>query len=672
MTSLEHNCPIYCTLQYIVQGSQSSTFLGLESILFASRSFSSNPLISSIIIIFCHLYQQNRYYWARNTVRIMSGKVGEQEKVVWPRKSDDYELRELIGQGASGSVYAGYCKPIKQTCAVKCINLEMCGIKLNEIQREIQLMSQCNHTNVTNYYTTFVVKEELWLVMRLLAGGSIRDIMVSMSEKSNKPLAGILDEVVIATLLRDVLKGLEYFHNNNQIHRDVKAGNILLAADGTVQLADFGVSNWLSEESDRSKQKVRKTFVGTPCWMAPEVVDLGSGYNSKADIWSIGITAIELATGTAPFSKYPAMKVLMLILNNDPPTIETNQDEHKEDLKKYSKVFRKMVESCLQKEPTRRPDATELLKHPFFKKAKDKDYIKEHLLNKAPTLEEKENKMKVKKRDYRRGASGVLHRAEDGSWTWSDGEDFDESPAGAVSNLSSTKSSSNEVTKNLKVEPKKTKPTKNLSFADMKNPTTKTPPVDNKPKPALHEKKIPQNDSKVDKEKDSVGVQSIASGTSAMAISKSQEATQNASHSGKTTETGGSVAMTKEKKQPSRQEPKPVSESSRSVTVNYPGISMPKHYTLKLKLRTPKGGLNEIEFEFVKDKDTIESITNELESAGLVGKQDLQSVAMALDKAIKSFQTIKSLRFPMVIGPDVVKDEGRLIGCGQIDIVKVL
>ncbi|EDV29398.1 uncharacterized protein TRIADDRAFT_49613 [Trichoplax adhaerens] len=467
----------------------------------------------------------------------MSGKVGEQEKVVWPRKSDDYELRELIGQGASGSVYAGYCKPIKQTCAVKCINLEMCGIKLNEIQREIQLMSQCNHTNVTNYYTTFVVKEELWLVMRLLAG------------------AGILDEVVIATLLRDVLKGLEYFHNNNQIHRDSKSACIRCNMILSILSVDFGVSNWLSEESDRSKQKVRKTFVGTPCWMAPEVVDLGSGYNSKADIWSIGITAIELATGTAPFSKYPAMKVLMLILNNDPPTIETNQDEHKEDLKKYSKVFRKMVESCLQKEPTRRPDATELLKHPFFKKAKDKDYIKEHLLNKAPTLEEKENKMKVKKRDYRRGASGVLHRAEDGSWTWSDGEDFDESSAGAVSNL--------------------------------------------------------------------------------------------------------------EKKQPSRQEPKPVSESSRSV-----GFIKPTNDFVTLRLMIYY--IYHCYLEALKLINTIESITNELESAGLVGKQDLQSVAMALDKAIKSFQTIKSLRFPMVIGPDVVKDEGRLIGCGQIDIVKVL
>ncbi|XP_026387476.1 serine/threonine-protein kinase dst1-like isoform X2 [Papaver somniferum] len=331
--------------------------------------------------------------------------------------NEHYELYEEIGQGVSASVYRAICIPNNEIVAIKIIDFERHNSDLGNISREAQTMILVDNPNVLRAYCSFVSDHNLWVVMPFMEGGSCLHILKAAYPDGFK-------ESVIATILREILKGLEYLHQHGHIHRDVKAGNILVDARGAIKLGDFGVSACLFDSGDR--QRTRNTFVGTPCWMAPEVMEQLNGYDFKADIWSFGITALELAHGHAPFSKYPPMKVLLMTLQNAPPGLDYERD------KKFSKSFKNMIAQCLVKEPSKRPSARKLLKHPFFKQARSNDYICRTLLEGLPTLGDRMKELKKKDEDmlaqkkmpdgekeeisqneYKRGISGWNFNVED-------------------------------------------------------------------------------------------------------------------------------------------------------------------------------------------------------------------------------------------------------------------
>ncbi|VAI85664.1 unnamed protein product [Triticum turgidum subsp. durum] len=302
----------------------------------------------------------------------------------FPTDPKEYKLYEEVGEGVSATVYRALCVPLNTFVAIKVLDLEKCSSDLDGIRREVQTMSLIDHPNLLRACCSFANDHQLWVVMPFMAAGSALHII-----KTNFPDG--FEEAVIATLLWEVLKALVYLHSQGHIHRDVKAGNILIDTNGAVKLGDFGVSACMFDTGNR--QRARNTFVGTPCWMAPEVMQQLHGYDYKADIWSFGITALELAHGHAPFSKYPPMKVLLMTLQNAPPGLDYERD------KRFSKSFRDLVAACLVKDPQKRPSSEKLLKHSFFKQARSADFLAKSILEGLTPLGDRFRALKAKEAD---------------------------------------------------------------------------------------------------------------------------------------------------------------------------------------------------------------------------------------------------------------------------------
>lgn len=261
--------------------------------------------------------------------------------------SVNYKFGECVGKGNFGDVFKAMDKKSNKVYAIKVINLDSADDMASLIQ-EIKFLSLFRSSFITKYYEAFVHEFQMYVVMEYCGQGSCSDLLRVVKK---------MPETLAAFVIRETLKGLQYLHLQGKVHRDIKAANILVTDNAEVKVGDFGVSGEITHTHIK-----RKTFVGTPFWMAPEIIARKKygGYDERVDIWSTGITTIELVRGAPPLLDQDPMKMVFQIPKSDPPVLHGSRYSH------FVKLF---VKSCLQMEPKDRPKPLELLKHPFIMSA---------------------------------------------------------------------------------------------------------------------------------------------------------------------------------------------------------------------------------------------------------------------------------------------------------------
>ncbi|XP_067627666.1 serine/threonine-protein kinase hippo [Eurosta solidaginis] len=277
-------------------------------------------------------------------------KLSEESLLQPPEKVFDIICK--LGEGSYGSVYKALHKESSSIVAIKLVPV---ASDLHEIIKEISIMQQCDSPYVVRYYGSYFKQYDLWICMEYCGAGSVSDIM-RLRKKT-------LTEDEIATILSDTLQGLVYLHLRRKIHRDIKAGNILLNTEGYAKLADFGVAGQLTDTMAK-----RNTVIGTPFWMAPEVIE-EIGYDCVADIWSLGITALEMAEGKPPYGDIHPMRAIFMIPQKPPPSFREPD--------RWTAEFIDFVSLCLVKNPDERATASDLLDHEFIRNAEPRSILKQ-------------------------------------------------------------------------------------------------------------------------------------------------------------------------------------------------------------------------------------------------------------------------------------------------------
>ncbi|XP_041975077.1 serine/threonine-protein kinase 3 isoform X3 [Aricia agestis] len=296
-----------------------------------------------------------------------------------------------LGEGSYGSVYKALHKESGQVLAIKQVPVDT---DLQEIIKEISIMQQCDSPYVVKYYGSYFKNTDLWIVMEYCGAGSVSDIM-RLRKKT-------LSEDEIATILCDTLKGLEYLHRRRKIHRDIKAGNILLNTEGHAKLADFGVAGQLTDTMAK-----RNTVIGTPFWMAPEVIQ-EIGYDCVADVWSLGITALEMAEGKPPYGDIHPMRAIFMIPTKPPPSFREPDQ--------WSPEFIDFVSQCLVKNPEERATAEYLLTHEFIGNAKQPSILST-MIAEAREIRESQPYRSAHAAAARAAQGGISEAADEGMAT---------------------------------------------------------------------------------------------------------------------------------------------------------------------------------------------------------------------------------------------------------------
>eukprot|EP01088_Endostelium_zonatum_P009787 TRINITY_DN230_c1_g1_i1.p1 TRINITY_DN230_c1_g1~~TRINITY_DN230_c1_g1_i1.p1 ORF type:complete len:409 (-),score=93.73 TRINITY_DN230_c1_g1_i1:80-1306(-) len=253
-----------------------------------------------------------------------------------------------VGEGAAGEVFLCTYTSTGEQVAVKKMPLNAQNVKL--LTSEIHIMKESRHKNIVAYIDSFRVDSQLWVAMEYMGGGCLTEILEQFDYCQ-------MNEKHMAWVCKETLQGLKYIHSLHRIHRDIKSDNMLISHTGDVKIADFGYAAQLTQ-----KKVKRNTIVGTPYWMAPELIR-GQNYDTKVDIWSLGIMVMEMAEGEPPYMEFPPLRALFLITTKGIPDLKSPE--------KWTRDFKDFLSKTLEKDPEKRPSASEMLKHPYLKTACD-------------------------------------------------------------------------------------------------------------------------------------------------------------------------------------------------------------------------------------------------------------------------------------------------------------